>query len=374
METLKLFLTSFGVPESIRIPPVIQRFQGGHVAAYPANLGSERMPPVNMRAVGNTFMPDYAALLLCDKVILDTTSFALLTENPHPWYATVGGTMKTLYDEGFIELVDFSRILTNNQSLLKQMLEHDLQALEQWITPLLESVTIWNNFISQISGMTAQETEIHETLLHRAYSEAGFLSSYITNFTAYKELTQDLRGGITDILKSYMSYVNANIVLSNELDVGFHDWADFAPFYQHKFLYVGRENLQEEQTISASQALFEISFPEFAVQDNKSLLRVLQDKRIVDLRRLVQDSVDGKVMFDEQFARNILHEVLSIEKKSARYRKVVSYLTMPLGFLPVIGIPVQKLAEETIGMVLDKRLQKNYRWFYMLSDVGEAYK
>jgi hypothetical protein len=173
------------------------------------------------------------------------------------------------------------------------------------------------------------------------------------------------------VLHDYLSYVNANIVLSNKLKAGFHDWTDFLPFYRRKFLSVGQD-LDAQKQIDASNRLFEVSFPEFAISDTAALVKVLNDKRIIDLRRLIQDAVEGKVTFDEGFARNMLKEVLGTEKRIARYRTIVSYLTMPLDFLPLLSPVAQKVTEEVVGMLVEKRLKQKYRWFYMLSDAAEG--
>jgi hypothetical protein len=33
-------------------------------------------------------------------------------------------------------------------------------------------------------------------------------------------------------LRNYLTYVNANLFLSNETQAALHDWPDFPPFYQ----------------------------------------------------------------------------------------------------------------------------------------------
>lgn len=176
------------------------------------------------------------------------------------------------------------------------------------------------------------------------------------------------------MLQSYLSYVNANIVLSNELGVGFHDWADFLPFYRLKFLSVGKEHIEEERRIEESQKLFEVSFPEFAIADTHTLIKALQDKCVADLRELVEKAVKGDVTFDQEFARSVLNKVLGIERRTRRYRNIISYITMPIGFVPWVGTAAQKVIEEAVGTPLEKKLKQKYRWFYLLSDLAEEPK
>jgi len=57
---MNIMLTSFGIAEA----------QATNQYSYQSVY--YRMPP--MRIVSNTFMPDYAALLLCEKVIIDDST------------------------------------------------------------------------------------------------------------------------------------------------------------------------------------------------------------------------------------------------------------------------------------------------------------
>ena len=51
--------------------------------------------------------------------------------------------------------------------------------------------------------------------------------------------------------------------------------------------------------------------------------------------------------FDSDFARRILAEVCKQDRELQRFRKVISYATIPLDFIPWVGTLVQKGAEET---------------------------
>lgn len=320
------------------------------------------MPPIDMRAINNTFMPDYAVLLLCDRVILDKSSFVKLGEEPHWLYESTSKTLKYLYSEGFIELVDFDCVLRKNKTLLQRMLEHDLETLDQWIRPLKESADIWYNFVEKaVSTSVGLDNFLPPT---RAINR-----NEISHIMHYE--TVDSEDTLREKIQYYLSYVNANIVLSNELGVGFHDWADFSPFYKQKFLSVGREGPEGKEHIEAIKKLFEVSFPEYNIKDPATLIRILHDERITELRELIQDAIEGKIVFDEDFARNVFKEVFEIERKTSNYRKIISYLTIPVSFFPGVGAITQKTAEEVLGTLLEKKLKQKYRWFYILSDIAQ---
>lgn len=385
---MKLMLTSFGITEYSKDVPL------GHKSVF------HQMPPVITRAASNVFMPDYVTLLLCDQIVLDESSFAALQETPHWTYALVADSLKILHSEGFVELVDFRSIVDSQQPLVQNMLKNDLQSFEYWIPTLRESLDIWSRFLSGYNRILdydtlktklfrtndfSSEKEVEEYgsnilggLLHEAIHRASNVRNImgLVDFIAGKEPDLELEMLLKEVLSSYLNYVNANIILSGELGVGFHDWNDYLPFYRRKFFHKDTNNLEVQKQIQASQALFSVAFPEFSITDTKTLLRVLRDKRIIDLRRLVEEAAAGKVKFDVQFARATFKEVLKIERKASNYRNIASYLTAPLGLIPglgsLVGAGVQKVAEEVIGRGIDNSLNHSYRWFYMLSDVIEG--
>lgn len=356
-----------------------------------------RMPPVSMQhTVSNFFMPDYAALILCEKVLLDESSFRSLEEKPHRSFTRIADAIKQLYNEGFIKLVDFRVILKRNENLLQKMLEHDLNMLDQWVEPLRASLNIWRPFVHRSCELIRDHNEsLHSEafhpqirrdlmrddsllqispMIHQSLYQTSAYETYLMDealVSSKKRKLSVYREALRPVIRSYLSYVNANIVLSNEIGAGFHDWADFLPFYRLKFLSVGKEDIEGECKINEAQKLFEVTFPEFEITDTRTLIKVLQDKRIADLRELVENAVKGEVTFDQEFARSVLKEVFGIERLTNRYRRIISYVTMPIGFAPWVGSAAQKVIEEAVGTALERKLKQKYRWFYLLSDLVE---
>jgi len=367
------------------------------------------MPPVRESAPNKVFTPDYAALLLCDKVVLDTTTFDLLKQKKKGPYTQVSETIITLWKEGFIELIDFADILQRKSKVIEKMTNLDLESPDIWHSDLLESLIIWNRLLSKKLHWMSEST--HRDLIEKAHEalsindmkllltiEAVYLHELFHLVPAKQvwsplqskddQLLQALLSSsmandsakilLKEVIEIYISYINSNIIISNELGVGIYDWVDFLPFYRRKFLSVGHEDLEADRQINATRALFHLSFPEFIPKDPSTLVKILSDKRIADLRALIQESVDKQVTFDTEFARAILWEVLKTEGKSARYQKIVSYLTMPIGFIPGFGPllseAAQTLATEVVGTGIDIETKKRFRWFYLLSDITGGYK
>lgn len=101
-------------------------------------------------------------------------------------------------------------------------------------------------------------------------------------------------------------------------------------------------------------------------------MKALNDRRVEDLRSLVAEAALGNVEFDNEFAKAVLLEVFRDSERARRWRNVVGYVTMPIGFIPWIGTPAQKIVEEGIRAPMEKHLKQKHRWFYMLSELAEA--
>ena len=186
-----------------------------------------------------------------------------------------------------------------------------------------------------------------------------------------KRRRAEYRSALRSELSAYLGYVNANLVLANTFGCGFHDWADYRPFYRDKFLRIGKESFPAEQEMDAISQLFNISFPHFSFWNPRDIVKAVKDKRISELRQLVDASVRGDVTFDKDFAVRVLREVLDVEQRIAGFRKVVSYVTAPVGFIPAIGTPAQKAMEEAIVKPFENTKRRPYRWFYLISEMSK---
>lgn len=399
---MKMLLTSFGLSHLQRL-----EHDNNPDVFY-------RMPPVSMSQFSQHFLPDYSVLLLADEIILDEKSYDRLVRESHWSYGTMALMLKMLRDEGFIRLEDFGAIVKDNRRLLEQMLEKDLKELDSWVSPLKDSLGIWENFIKDIRGSFREEVvgavfEGHHVasktnipsfqrkfsavfrgprvasptnlsmrgdptshLLHVVKTPVQISAMLVHEalLSSEKRRKSEHRQALREHLGQYLSYVNANLLLCEKFQMGFYDWSDFQPFYHEKLLRVAKEAAPAEREIESVKRLFEVSFPEFSFWDPHRVIRALKDKRIRDLRQLVDDSAKGKVDFDREFANRVLLEVFAIERSVAKFRSVVSYITQPLGIIPYAGAVVQKAAEEMVGAFVENRRKQNFRWFYLISELA----
>jgi len=380
-------ITSFGVEHSLTS-------EAGHDTLF------HRMPPVSFRWINETFMPDYELLLLCDSVIMDEASFDRLVGGSVAAYSHVSETFKALKSEGRIELRDFSSTLRPHANLLNRMIDYDLKMLDQWIEPLRQSLSLWKHFAQMSMDLMRAEREVwshqarlhdlpqihsyshvqgalmHEIahLMHRDANMATHTSILVSEALASskKRKRTEYRDALRDVLRAYLTYVNANLILSHQLDVGFHDWLDFTPFYAAKFLSVGRDEDPIREGRTQLEKLFTIPFPELAIRDTSALLKALSDKRLEELRCLVAEAANGRIQLDAEFAKSVLSEVFRSSERAKKWRSVVGYATLPIDLIPWVGTIAQKAIEESVGIAIERRLKQKYRWFYMLSDLAKT--
>ncbi len=322
-----------------------------------------RMPPISMSEIGFSFMPDYAVLLLCDRIILDKTTFTKLSEKRCGIYGEMAEVVARLNDDGFLRIEDFSSVISDNYDLLDTMLKKDLKILDEWVDALKESLNNWQAFLESVKGPlfdqmkqnrdhAATQATVHiqqmhshqlSTIIHYAGNKVS--GSYMlleeALQSARKRRKSEYRNELRNILAGYLSQVNANLVLCESLQAGFHDWYDFGPFYREKFIRVGKENAPGQDGIENVKCLFDVSFPEYTFWTPKGLLKALKDKRIKDLRELVDKATQGEIEFDREFATRTLQEVLGVESGLGKFRNYASYVTSPLGFIPGIFSSIQ---------------------------------
>lgn len=383
---MELILTSFGLSH-IEPPP-----DDGYGIFY-------RMIPVSMTSTRHFLQPDYAVLLLCNRLVMDTESFERLVKSEHEYgYTQVAAVTRVLYDEGFVRLVDFNTIVQEKRPLLERMLERDLKILDLWVKPMEESMCTWAAFAQSfedglrersvpatepsdhgLGGTPASTREraifLHE-LGHHKHASWAIAHDYELLTEAIRSARSRRRSQHRDVLRraltGYLAYVNANLVISRTLGLGFHDWSDFAPFYSAKFESVGQEERPGQGRIEKVKQLFEVAFPEFAAWNPKTLVRALRDPRIVDLRLLVEKSVREEIEFDVSFARRILAEVVEADRRVERTRRLVSLATLPLALIPRVGTVVQKGVDEVALRVAEADLHAELRWFYLISELGSS--
>lgn len=341
-----------------------------------------RMIPVSMASVQGAFQPEYEVLFLYDRVTIDETSWDLLDQLPQSDpYQPVAKTFQLLHKEGFVKLVNYQSILSEAKTEVENRTADDIRKLSIWLKPLGEAIDRWSNFENLISrDPSLRKGLIHDfdatqQAYHNLYTELLKQSADLAIVKGLRELiklkqkawTVRERAMILLVVQDYLDYVNTNLLLSQKLGAGIQDWEDFLPFYRAKArITPDQESGIKEQALI--KQLFSVAFPQYRHWTPKSLVSAITDRRIVELRAMVRSTVAEGGEFNAEFAQATLAEVLSIEENVGRLKNIASYATMPLGFIPVIGTPIEKLADLAIGKVIETKSRSRIPWFYVISE------
>ncbi len=360
-----------------------------------------KMPPVSISSFKDRFIPDYEVLLLANRFILDQQAFERLGNNKSGLYSEVFTTFKILKSEGFVKTVDFESILSENKDQLDQMLETDLLSIDQWIPILDKSRSKWAKFNKLIQGkindnQNANTKSHHIKIIKTSTQVEHFLldvekTNYFPNsdFKGNSKYFKKIKNNVLDFFKNhyenircknredrlvgYLKYVNSNILISKILNSGFYDWQDLEPFYSKKFNLMTEEEDKIDITQNMNQAvknLFEVSFPDFKNWNVASLVSALKDKRIIKLRKLVQDAANGEVEFDLEFAQRTFDDIKEIKKDVEKKKKMIFRSTIPLKLIPHVGALASDLIRDFGPEFYEKRKKEKYQWFYFIREYG----
>lgn len=355
-----------------------------------------QMPPLLMDETTGFFVIDFCSFLMFDRVLLDKASYDWIQNYDystdhmrHDWLPRLqkaqkdyGQLLYHLKDRERLVLTDFQSTLESCGSVLEEAVSYDMKNLQEWAAPLEESTEAWSRqwrtaIDAANSGFAKDDQDQQKAisiLVHETCHRRGIPYFHIDALKKWKKRQpSDLRKHTREYLREYITYINANIIISRELAVPFIDWEDMHPFYRKKFRISGQQQQTERETVQQARKLFEVMFPYFVPTDLKAIVRAVEDKRIADLRELVAAAVRGDVAFDAEFAANTFREVLKLEHRALLRRKIVGWATLPLGFVPEVGTGLQKAVELGINTVWSNEVKKEIPWFYLMNDLVGDY-
>lgn len=324
------------------------------------------------------FRLPYWLLLMYERLVLDLNTFGALLEHRRlPSYDRIANLVRDLHAEGWVELVDYKHVLELNRDELIQAQTHDVGSPEQWIEQFRESHRIWSGFLERaLQGYAREpnsvESAIRGSFLHAVGNRAGLTKLDLDHLDAEYPPSR-VRESILDTISEHLAHVNAHLILAARTGSFLHDWRDFEPYYRKKLSSesVEQHRVDEVHKLGrTSRTLFEVAFPEFAIEESQHLLRLLRHRHLTDLRTMIAHASLLGAEFDEDFAHRVLREVVGRERRIGRNRRVVGYATAAIGFLPLVGNLLQLAGQEVADVLIRRRLTRDLRWFYMLSDIG----
>lgn len=343
----------------------------------------DRMPPALFCNRKQQFVPDFGALLVAENIILDTATSEALGKGKSQLFKGYSEVLRVLTGEGLVRTEDYSAILHDRKSDLESAIASDLEHGLDLLPVLRQSTEKWHKALSlmrddpfrEILNEELRENQ-HEFSMHMHIT--GNSLSHAQLAYEYRKMMLDSETESADklsdkeleILAPYITYTNANLILSESLGGGVFDWPDIVPFYNHK----ARTSLTTEpsegfRASSALRKIFELTFPELGEMDTHEVLKILKDKRIRRLREMVSSVLENDEDIDPEFVVRVLREVIGDERRAKKLSKIVSYATLPLGLIPMAGTPLQKAAEEAADFAFSKVKEPKHSWYFMVNEV-----
>lgn len=380
-------------------------------AALGKSFVSVRIPPLSPTHIGHF---DYFPFLLFDKVVVDRESY----ENVINWYKKPRGKefpyihkdaveiLKYLESTGHLLLKNYDDVLEPFAEAIRKQIEIDL--FDKNIYHAFNvSLTLWRQFlfryinISENKGILFLKSKdkifssyyqnkgipwpdpVFEIDCKDLYEQIEAIKKFTDEWFITRELTPntkilEIKGlreyiPIPSFLREYLLDINSTLVLSNILGEGFYDWNDYSPFYEYKLARAGQIEHKEKKQIGKLSKIFEVFVPEFSITKASYLERLIKDPRIKDLRRFVMESRIEQNKIDLKFYASVQKAVLEIEENIRKYSKVISYVTMPLGFIPWIGTFLEKTVEELLIRRKAKKAREPLSWYYLLRNASKPF-
>ena len=340
-----------------------------------------RMPAVSMSTIGPRFIPDYPVLLLFDEFVVDAKTVERVRDTERrSWYGDMAAVFEALDSSGRLVVKDFDEVVKPHMDAIQESVGYDLRNIQEWAPVFEESISRWRAFsqmgkqlLSQKTpdSLSGEEYELRDVFEHGYYGHSVSLEREFGSLLQHwkSRMPREDRDYARTVVGHYLSYISANLCIAGTTDSMIHDWQDIEPIYRKKFKLSLRAG-EEMDKMAQARRLFAFVFPEFHLEDVGSFVKALDDKRIESLRALINSAASGDQTFDEAFATATLREVLKAEQKASFRRKVVGWATLPLGFIPWLGAPLQKAADEGISRPLEASARKDKEWYYLVSEMS----
>jgi len=317
--------------------------------------------------------PLYAACLFADVLIIDELTRPLLRRKDGILFRQVIEFLDALQSSGRLKEESYQKILYKKWDLIENEVRRQIKYPMNWRDAIINAED-WRVNVEHGSPL--------DYVLSRSYDQ---------NSACYREepfvdnifkLTMSLPGGARSLLKlwkkrlskpyrrlyratveSYLYHVNSMRILSNEIGVPMIDWPDTKGFYPRSLDY--KEDDTKLLEVSDGQFLLNLLFPCFKPKNVNKFVKSLDRPEIDEFRKIIRN----EKRVDEALALEIIRNILDAEIAAGFRHSVTGFATLPLGFIPYIGTPIQKGAEVTINHFLNIKHNKRYGWFHIFADL-----
>ncbi|HEY1172357.1 MAG TPA: hypothetical protein VGH19_13400 [Verrucomicrobiae bacterium] len=299
-----------------------------------AVIGPEQyqLPRLALARLNQSFLPDYSLLLLTGSLMMDKRTLNELVRGLIPMPGGLVLALKSLYDVGLVEVVDFEKSYGKVKDGVLTGLDQHLMAFKDWEAAVAQSVENWRIFnvavqenlrpkiqrIRQMAQRTGLDyTDLASNYLHdlagRIQMVKFFAEDALPSPDPAAEVLPDAEL-FTNHLREHLLSAHYSLALARELKAGVHEWADAAPYYQK---LLGHDKTEAP--------LFELPLPEFSLWHPDKLVKAMTSKAAEDLRGLMEDTLVSGKTWNEAAAQKCLMAIVKIDQGMPSVRRVSAY-------------------------------------------------
>lgn len=323
--------------------------------------------PLSRSSMGHL---DIVPFVLYDKVIMDRTSYKWLVNEgeklpiTQAWASEESiAILDALRNEGILVLVDYPQIVDKPEqaSILRAMMHIDIN--DPWMRRAwLSSINSWIDYLESGKGMSEEQDNYLQTIISKL--------QIILDRTNRGVVANPGEMWYWMYLADCISDVNCALLVSRALETPVLDWDDYQPFYYYKFFRAQKQDDTQKNTETLKK-LFDVFIPQFSIRHVDELLSLRQDKRLEAVRELSRTTQPEDISDD--LVRQAISDVLKLKENVQGFSKVVSILTIPLGFIPIFGDPLQIVVEEVSEKFYKNYLEKEFSWQCFFVDLYKTY-
>ena len=331
----------------------------------------ESLPPLGSYDPDRGFVPDLPSLLMFDEFVLDGEAYERIRNPGHrAWLRKWSELIEVLDSEGAISVEDVQAAASTRSHSRGWMLRKDLQEPARWwqamgyYNALADSAQrllgkdprtaqeySWQFDPEARYGIKGIDGEFHDLSVVLAEGAESDVEAHANLFSlAVENATNHLRE------------VNACLTACDVLGVAPMMWAPYRRYLQEKLASVGATDQS-----AAGTEFFKLAFPAYTPTSLKEFSKLREDRRIGALRSEIRRASEHGDLVDPRYPQRVLNEVLRLERKDARVRRIAGWIATTAGIIPGLGFAAT-VAAEAVTTALDKRRKKPWRWFYLVSD------
>lgn len=336
----------------------------------------ESLPPLGSFHAKRGFIPDFPALLMFDEFCIDGEARdRLKTPGNRVWLNEWSEHIAALESEGSLTAMDVASAAAAKPHARGWMLRRDLSDPRRWWGALayFDNVAIQLERFLGNSPQDAQESSWKfdpDARFGLAGIDGQVHDLSVVLYESHEsefEPHRDLYPTALNHLRTVLQEVNSCITACDELGVSPFMWGPYRRCLEEKLVPTNWQGTVAIET--AGRQFFEVAFPAFSPTTVRAFAKLRNDKRIRTLRAEILRASQTGELVDPQYPQRTLAEVLKLEQKSARIRRISGWIAAAVGAIPVpvLGVAATGVAE-VVTSLIERRHQKPWHWFYLISD------